>query len=228
MPKKNAASFRVLHTNRGSDMKAPLRRAALSAQNVKLPAPQRDRSKAIEELLRQRRSVREFSSKPLELWQISQLAWAAQGVTDPEGLRTAPSAGALYPLEIYMAAGNVRSLTPGIYRYDPHDNDLTIILQDDKRRELCAAALSQSSVQEAPAVFIISAVYERTTAKYGERGIRYVHMEAGHAAQNLILQVTALGLSSVVIGAFSDAKVRRILALKNRETPLYLIPVGSR
>jgi nitroreductase len=109
-------------------MKASFQPIAVSAQKVRLPQPQWNGSKAIEELLRQRRSVREFSSKPLDLWQVSQLAWAAQGITDPEGLRTAPSAGALYPLEVYTAAGNVKSLTPGVYRYDPHDNDLTIIV----------------------------------------------------------------------------------------------------
>jgi SagB-type dehydrogenase family enzyme len=171
--------------------------------------------------------VREFAAEPLELWQISQLAWAAQGVTGPDLHRTAPSAGALYPLELYVVAGNVNGLPPGIYKYDLCSHELSLSVQSDKRRELCEAALSQSSIIEAAAVFAVSAVYKRTTAKYGERGIRYVHMEAGHAAQNLLLQAAVLGLGSVLVGAFSDERVRQILMLNEIESPLYLIPVGK-
>ncbi len=207
-------------------MSKPAKRATLVKNNFHLPAPRRDSAISIEKALLCRRSMREFATEALELWQISQLAWAAQGTTGPDLYRTAPSAGALYPLELYVAAGNVDGLPPGLYRYDLRAHELGLWLQDDKRRELFEAALSQNSILQAAAVFAISAIYKRTTAKYGERGIRYVHMEAGHAAQNLLLQAAALGLGAVLLGAFSDERVRQVLMLNQTETPLYLIPVG--
>ena len=195
--------------------------------NFPLPAPRRDGAISLEKALQRRRSVREFVPGPLELWQISQLAWAAQGVTGPDLYRTAPSAGALYPLELYVITGNVNGLPPGVYKYDLREHGLSLWLPGDKRRELCEAALSQSSVIDAAAVFTVSAVYERTTAKYRERGIRYAHMEAGHAAQNLLLQAAALDLGSVLVGAFNDERVNQVLMLNKLESSLYLIPVGK-
>ena len=194
---------------------------------ISLPRPQCDGAVSLEKALLHRRSVRDFSSRRLELWHISQLAWAAQGITGPDVHRTAPSAGALFPLGLYVAVGNVIGLAPGIYKYGIRDHDLIHWLQGDKRRQLCEAALSQSSILQAPAVFVLSAIYERTTAKYGERGIRYVHMEVGHAAQNLLLQAVALNLGAVVLGAFDDAKVKKILSWSKQEEPLYLVPVGK-
>jgi SagB-type dehydrogenase family enzyme len=182
---------------------------------------------ALEKTLLRRRSVRHFSSRRLELWHISQLAWAAQGITAADGYRTAPSAGALFPLEIYVVVGNVIGLTPGIYQYGIRNHDLIQWLAGDKRRQLCEAALGQDSILRAPAVFVLSAIYERTTAKYGERGMRYAYMEAGHAAQNLLLQVVALNLGAVLVGAFNDVEVKRVLNLPQQEAPLYLIPVGK-
>jgi SagB-type dehydrogenase family enzyme len=208
-------------------MAKPAKRPSLVKRNLLLPAPRHDSAISIEKALLSRRSLREFVPEPLELWQISQLAWAAQGVTGPDGHRTAPSAGALYPLELYVAAGNVNGLPPGVYKYDLREHQLSPWIQGDKRRELSDAALSQSSIVEAAVVFAVAAVYKRTTAKYGERGIRYVHMEAGHAAQNLLLQAAALGLGSVLVGAFSDERVRQVLMLNGIESPLYLIPVGK-
>jgi SagB-type dehydrogenase family enzyme len=208
-------------------MAKPAKRPSLVKRNLLLPAPRHDSAISIEKALLSRRSLREFVPEPLELWQISQLAWAAQGVTGPDGHRTAPSAGALYPLELYVAAGNVNGLPPGVYKYDLREHQLSPWIQGDKRRELSDAALSQSSIVEAAVVFAVGAVYKRTTAKYGERGIRYVHMEAGHAAQNLLLQAAALGLGSVLVGAFSDERVRQVLMLNGIESPLYLIPVGK-
>lgn len=207
-------------------MSKPAKRASLAESKIHLPATRRDSSMSIEKALLSRRSVREFATEPLELWQISQLAWAAQGITGPDVHRTAPSAGALYPLELYVAAGIVNDVPAGIYKYDLRDHELSLWIQGDKRRELSEAALGQSSILQAAAVFALSAVYERTTWKYGERGIRYVHMEAGHSAQNLLLQATGLGLGSVLVGAFSDEKVRRVLGLNATESPLYLIPLG--
>ena len=159
-----------------------------SQEAVKLPAPQFDSGTSIEKSLFERRSVRQYRDKDLTLGELSQLLWAAQGVTSPRGYRTAPSAGALYPLEIYIAAGKVGDLAPGIYKYEPDGHKLVKTCDGDRRRDLWGAALEQSPIKNAPVVLVFCAIYERTTRKYGERGIRYVHMEVGHAAQNVCLQ----------------------------------------
>ncbi len=191
------------------------------AERLALPSPARSGRMSLEEALARRRSVREFSNKPLSNQQLSQLLWAAQGITHPEGLRTAPSAGALYPLELYILSA------AGFYRYDPQRHELQRRSERDLRPALYRAALEQESVRDAPAVFVITAVYARTARKYGSvRSPRYVHMEAGHAAQNLLLQAVALGLGAVPIGAFNDAGVQQLLGLAAEEQPLYLIPTG--
>jgi SagB-type dehydrogenase family enzyme len=195
---------------------------------IKLPGPRHDSDTSIEEALLKRRSIRGYKNAPLYRSEISQLLWAAQGLTDPRGLRTAPSAGALYPLELSIVVGDVTDLQSGIYRYRPRTHELEKIEEGDKRGELCSAALGQSSVRNAAVVLVVSAVYERTTVKYGDRGIRYAHMEAGHAAQNVCLQAVALDLGTVVIGAFHDNEVKRIMTMADREHPLYIIPVGRR
>lgn len=195
---------------------------------MKLPEPQYDSNVSLEESLLQRRSIRSYTDEPLMLQELSQLLWAAQGITEAGGFRTAPSAGALYPLELYVVVGDVQDLTPGVYRYQPDGHQLTKIMDGDRRGELASAALGQGCVKEGAAAFVFAAVYERTTGKYGERGIRYVHMEVGHAAQNLCLQATALGLGAVTVGAFSDEQVTRVLNLPEGEQPLYIIPVGRK
>jgi SagB-type dehydrogenase family enzyme len=195
---------------------------------IKLPNPRYKGSVSIEEALLKRRSVRDYKNESLTLADVSQLLWAAQGITDPGGLRTSPSAGALYPLEVYVVAGNVKDLPGGIYRYRPHKHELERVVAGDKRTELCNAALGQTYVRSAPAVIVFSAVYERVTVKYGERGIRYVHIEAGHAAQNAFLQAVSLNLGAVVIGAFHDEEVKKIIRAADREQPLYIMPVGKR
>jgi SagB-type dehydrogenase family enzyme len=182
--------------------------------------------RALESVLQVRRSVREYSRKPLTRDELAQLLWAAQGVTGPEGLRTAPSAGALYPLEVDVVIGDVDGLPSAIYRYKPDRHELVLTREGDRRRELRTAALGQDCVEAAAAVIALAGVYERTTEKYGERGIRYVHMEVGHAAQNVCLQAAALGLGTVVVGAFEDSPVKRVLGLARDEEPLSLIPVG--
>jgi SagB-type dehydrogenase family enzyme len=176
---------------------------------------------ALEEALGSRRSVREYGDQPLTTAELGQLLWAAQGITNERGFRTAPSAGALYPLEIYL-------LTPeGVFHYEPQHHRLGLVSQDDARPALHQAALKQEQVLRAPAVFVLAAVYARTAQKYGqERSPRYVHLEAGHAAQNLLLQATALGLGAVPIGAFHDQEVQKALSLPADHQPLYLIPVG--
>jgi SagB-type dehydrogenase family enzyme len=191
-----------------------------SNERIALPSPARSGYMPLEEALARRRSVREFSNKPLADQNLSQLLWAAQGVTHAEGLRTAPSAGALYPLELYLVNA------AGFYRYDAQRHELHRRSERDLRPALYRAALEQA-VREAPAVFVITAIYERTARKYGDaRSPRYVHMEAGHAAQNLLLQAVALGLGAVPIGAFNDAQVQKVLGLPTEEQPLYLIPTG--
>lgn len=193
-----------------------------------LPTPLYESQTSIEEALQARRSVRAYSHDPLTLAEVSQLLWAAQGLTHPAGLRTAPSAGALYPLDIYLLSGNVTGLPVGIYHYQPQDHKLLQIGTGDKRQDLYEAALQQSSVKDAPIVIVISAVYERTSGKYGQRGIQYVHMEVGFAAQNVYLQAESLGLGTVFIGAFYDDQVRGIMQMSEEEIPLGLMPVGRK
>lgn len=195
---------------------------------INLPEPQYDSDVSIEQSFLNRRSIRSYTGEPLTLREVSQLLWAAQGITDPRGFRTAPSAGALYPLEVYLVAGDVEDLTSGVYRYEPDGHQLVKIIDGDKRAELADAALAQPCVKEGAISIVFAAVYERTTVKYGERGIRYVHMEAGHAGQNLCLQATAMGLGVVTVGAFHDEQVSKLLNLPQDEKPLYIIPVGRK
>lgn len=195
---------------------------------IRLPTPDVVGERALEGLLSQRRSVREFTDRLLSLVEVGQLAWAAQGVTHRDGLRTAPSAGALYPLELYVVAGAVEGLEPGVYRYRPEGHYLEATAGGDRRAALARAALDQSWVADAAAIFVFTAVYQRTARKYGERAVRYVHMEVGHAAQNLFLQAEAFGLGSVVVGAFDDARVAKVLDLPEDRMPLSLMPVGHK
>ena len=180
----------------------------------------------LERLLQQRRSVRTFGKAPLGLAELGQLLWAAQGISHPQGLRTAPSAGALYPLELYVVAGEVEGLPPAVYRYLPEGHRLVETAPGDRRQALARAALNQSWLRDAAVVVVFTAIYARTTRKYGERGVRYVHMEVGHAAQNLLLQAKAQALGSVVVGAFRDAEVSKMLGLPADTQPLSLVPVG--
>lgn len=185
-------------------------------------------SGALEQALSERRSVRNFHSKKLSLPELSQLLWAAQGITDTQGYRAAPSAGALYPLELYIVSGSVETLLPAVYHYDPYTHTLILVSKGDQRVALATAAMSQTWIAEAAAVVVFSARYSRTTIKYGERGRRYVHIEVGHAAENLFLQAQALGLSTVVVGAFDDQQVSGLAGLPDGFEPLLLMPVGHR
>lgn len=191
-----------------------------------LPAPRKDSAYSLERSLSERRSVREFSEAALTLVEVSQLLWAAQGVTGTGGLRTAPSAGALYPLAVYLVVGNVRDMAAGVYKYEPLKHQLAQIATQDEREHLASAASDQEWVAGGAVVLVLTGVERRTTGKYGERGVRYVHMEAGHAAQNVLLQAVALGLGGAVVGAFDDERVRKVLSLPKGEQPLYLVPLG--
>lgn|SRR5574341_716689 len=208
-------------------MATSAQKAAVPSKEIKLPEPRLDSAISIEKVLCTRRSVWEFTNESLELSQIAQLLWAAQGVTGAEARRTAPSAGGLYGLELYVMAANVNGLPAGIYKYEILTHELVSLIEGDTRQRLFRSALEQTSISQAAAIFALAGVYERISAKYGERGIRYTHMEAGHAAQNLLLQAVALGLGAVLVGAFDDAKVKRVLGLSKKELPLYLIPVGK-
>lgn len=188
---------------------------------IPLPSPAPTGPLSLEEALARRRSVREFDTIPLTMAELGQLLWAAQGITDERGFRTAPSAGALYPLEVYAVTAD------GIFHYEPPGHRLAQVSAGDARQALQKAALDQKAVGQAPALFVIAAVYGRTARKYGaERSPRYVHLEAGHAAQNLLLEAAALGLGAVPIGAFDDKEVQQALGLPADHEPLYLIPTG--
>ena len=193
----------------------------------KLPKPRLQGNFSLESALSTRRSVSSLQNTPISLDDLGQLLWAAQGVTNSENLRTAPSAGALYPINVYAVVGDVSGLGPGVYKYRPGTHDLIEIGNVDKREALCRAALIQTTIREAPVVIVLAANFEKTTVKFGRRGFRYVLMEVGHAAQNVCLQAVALQLESVVIGGFSDAKVSRILGIDSGYTPLYLLPQGK-
>lgn len=194
---------------------------------ISLPAPSYDGATSVEKALYQRRSVREYQDEPLTLLQVSQLLWAAQGITHPNGYRTAPSAGALYPLEVYLLASDIEELSSGIYRYLPQEHALILTTPGDHRRAVYDAALDQEMILDAPASILISAVYERTTVKYRSRGEQYVHMEVGCVAQNIYLQAESLKLGTVLIGAFHDDEVKAGFNLPSQEQPLAILTVGK-
>lgn len=193
---------------------------------IQLPPPVLDSKTSLETALRRRRSQRRFADTDMTLAQAGQLLWAAQGLTSPRGFRTTPSAGALFPLTLDLVVGRVMALPSGIYRYRPQQHRLQPRVNGDRRDMLCQAALGQTSIRQAPAVLVIGAVYPRMTAKYGERGISYVHMECGAAAQNICLQAAASGVAAVILGAFRDAAVKSAMALPETEDPLVIVPVG--
>jgi SagB-type dehydrogenase family enzyme len=196
------------------------------AAAIRLPEPRGPGATSVEEALRRRRSLREFRPAPLTLAEAAQLLWAAQGRTAEDGHRTAPSAGALYPLEVFLVAGRVEGIAPGVYRYRPDGHILEPVIEGDRRRALSEAALGQGWLSSAPAALVVAAVNERTARKYGRRAERYVHIEVGAAAQNVALQAVALGLGTVVVGAFDDAAVARVAGLAPEERPLAILPVG--
>jgi SagB-type dehydrogenase family enzyme len=181
---------------------------------------------SLEEALQLRRSTRRYSDNSLNISHVSQLLWSAQGITNERGYRTAPSAGATFPLEMFLVANNVDGLTKGLYHYDPQQHSLRFLREEDLAEPLSRACLGQRMLREGAAVLVFAAEFERTTARYGERGIRYVHNEIGHASQNVHLQAAALGLGTVVIGAYRDEEVEALLQLDEALRVLYLMPVG--
>jgi SagB-type dehydrogenase family enzyme len=202
--------------------------ASETPDTIKLPEPEYASKLSIEEALLQRRSVRDYKDQPLDISEVSQILWAAQGITDQRGLRTAPSAGALYPLEVYLVAGNVSGLPAGIYRYQTSAHALVKVADGDRRAELCQAALGQASVKKGAAVVVFTAIYERTTGKYGDRGIKYAHIEVGCASQNVYLQAVSLDIGTVFVGAFHDSQVKQLLNLEDNEHPQCIMPLGKK
>jgi SagB-type dehydrogenase family enzyme len=195
---------------------------------IKLPAPKLKGDMSVEEALSKRRSVRDYKSDALTLEQISQLLWAGQGITALDFFRTAPSVGASYPLELFVITGNVEGLPAGIYHYNVKEHSLILHKEGDLREKLSTTAeFNQKCITEVPACISICAVYERTMKTYGKRGERYVPIDTGHAAENIALQAVALGLDTVMVGAFEDKKVIEILSLGDELKPMYIIPVGK-
>lgn len=204
----------------GNDVKV------MKSKLINLPEPITGDTVSLEESLKARRSVRDFASDILDIKTISKLLWAAQGMTANDGRRTAPSAGALYPLEVYLVVGKIKGLDFGIFRYLPEGHRLAEISEGEHIDNLVDSVFSQRWIDDAAAIIVITSVYERVTRKYGERGIRYAHIEAGCAAQNVSLQATALGLGTTVVGAFDDSRISRILKLGKGESPLVILPIG--
>lgn len=205
----------------GGDQAAPAVPADAPGRTVTMPAPHDDGPMSLEEALTTRRSVRSFTGRHLTFDDLSQLMWAAQGRTEPDGAgRTAPSAGGTYPLEVYVATPD------GTFHYLPEGHSLETLGGADLRAALADAALAQEWMARAAAVVVIAAVFSRTEQRYGDRAERYVLLEAGHAAQNVLLQATAMELAATPVGAFHDEHVQATLGLPGDHEPLYLIPVG--
>lgn len=218
-----------------TDTTLPLERVVVRDSIIFLPLPRKLTNMSVEEAILYRRSIREYTSDPVELEHLALILWSAYGVTDPIwGLRASPSAGATYPLEVYVVIGEggvmIRGegyMAPGVYKYDVHKHLLLLVKPGDVRSELAEAALGQKWVRDAPISLVVCAVFERTTQRYGERGrVRYVPMEAGHLGQNVYLMSTALGYGTVVIGAFFDDRVQSVIGARLDEIPLYIIPIG--
>lgn len=194
---------------------------------INLPQPTTDGQVSLEKSMSLRRSIRSYKNEPISVHELSQLLWAGQGVTNERGFRTAPSAGATFPIELFVMVNNVEGLQKGIYHYQIGDHKLKMIDDRTIETDLARASLSQSMISDAGLVIIFTAVFDRTTSRYGERGIRYIHNEIGHVSQNIHLQVAALNLGTVVIGAYRDEEVEDALNLGKDYRVLYMMPVGK-
>ena len=205
---------------------------------VSLPSPRLEGKVSLEETVVRRRSVRRYRREPLQLSQLSQILWSAQGITGSRRLRAVPSAGATYPLDVFVVVGEQgviageskqtpEKLQPGIYHYEADSHALSLHKAGDLRQDLARASLNQEFIMDAPVDIILCALYHRTCRRYGKRGERYVHMEIGHAGQNIHLQAVALGLATAEVGAFRDEELREVLGLEDQIKPLYMMPVGK-
>lgn len=199
---------------------------AANTAAIHLPQPRLKSGMSVETAILERRSVRKFLDEPISLADLGQLLWAAQGVTSSKGLRAAPSAGALYPLETYVVAAKVSGLPAGIYRYLPKEHGLVQVRPGDHRIPLSVASLNEYRIREAPACLVFAAEFSRTTRKYGERGRQYVFMDEGHAGENVYLQAVALNLGTFMIGGLNDAAVAKTICLPSTQQPISVMPVG--
>ncbi len=199
------------------------------APRVALPLPAEDSTMRFMAAIQARRSQRSYRDVPLSLAELGQLLFAAQGITYPPGeLRAAPSAGALYPIELYALVHRVADLQAGAYHYAVQEHALEMVRAGDLSAEISAAALGQGFLGEANVCFILSAIFQRTRWKYRERTYRYVLLEAGHIAQNLCLAATALGLGACPVGAFFDDELNALLELDGHdEAALYIVAAGK-
>jgi SagB-type dehydrogenase family enzyme len=202
-----------------------------SGTMMTLPPPKAEGQISVEQAIKARRTVRSFGSRSLTLDQLSQLLWAAQGITEDGGYkRAAPSAGALYPMDVYAVVGAdlLKGVAAGVYRYVPTGHKISLIWEGDIRKELAKAALSQMWIADAPLDLVITAQYDRAASKYGKRAVRYAMIEAGHIGQNIFLQAEALGLGAGIVGAFDDKDVIRVMKIPKDHEPLLIMPVGYR
>lgn len=222
-PPRRAAIAGALGALGASALAAPL---AFATAPVALPAAGDRAGAPLASALARRRSVRRFGAEPVALAAIAQLLWAAQGLTNADGRRTSPSAGALYPLELHLLTPRVEGLPAAVWRYRPRTHALDPQPAAASMQDLQRAAHGQAAIGAAAVVVAICAVEARTAARYGARAARYVAFEAGAAAQNLLLQATVLGLGAVVVGAFDDTSVARLLGLADEEQPIALLPLG--
>ncbi len=210
-------------------MAARFGQSIIKEGTMKLPHPKMKGEGTLEQAVKSRRTIRSFSEQSLPLWMFAQILWAAQGITEDRGFkRAAPSAGALYPMDIYAVVGEkgIDDLPPGIVHYEPVGHMITLLTDGDLRRTVAGSALGQHWMARAPVMIVITAEYDRITGKYGQRGIRYAHMEAGHIGQNIFLQAEALGLRAGIVGAFHDKDIRRVMKLPLSHEPLLIMPVG--
>ncbi len=208
----------------------------MKSESIQLPSPVLKGDFTLEEVLYKRRSIRSYSGSQMSLQHLSQILWSAYGVTEPKdrpphirgGFKTAPSAGARYPLEVYVIVGNVEGIRAGIYRYLPENHSIVLLIEGDFRVQARVAARNQMMVEQAPVTVVYTADFERTTSRYGERGKNYVYVDLGHSAQNVYLQAEALGMHSCAIGAFVDEDINKVMQLPPNETVIYMMPVGER
>ena len=198
-------------------------------ERIALPDPHGYQGLSLEEAVETRRSVRDYSGEPLSQEELSRLLHAAQGITEDRwGFRAAPSAGALYPIELYAVVHNVAGVEPGVYHYAVREHGLELLQAGDFRAAVTQAGLWQTFLGQANVCFVLSAIFQRTRWKYRERAYRYVLLEAGHIGQNLYLAATSMGLGACAVGAFLDDDLNDLLGLDGKdEAALYIISVGK-
>ena len=203
--------------------------SALAQEHIKLPQARHEGDMSIEQAIYERKAIRNFTEEPVTIKEVAQILWSTQGVT-VDGVtgptRAYPSAGALYPLEVYLVAGNVRDIDPGVYKYDWRNHGLVMVKKGDFRKALSKASLNQGMIREAPITIVVTAIEDKVKKRYGDRGVvRYVGMDAGHLGQNVHLQAQGMGLGTVMVGAFNDDEVALILGITG-EKPVYVMPIG--